>query len=61
MAPMIGFRKHRPHSTRVFPQPARATLFPGLDRFAQSLNVYHPLWDILPDQARESMDGIKQK
>ena len=22
MAPMIGFRKHRPHSTRVFPQPA---------------------------------------
>jgi hypothetical protein len=23
MAPMIGFRKHRPHSTRVFPQPAR--------------------------------------
>jgi len=25
----------------------RATLFPGLDGFAQSLNVYHPLWDIL--------------
>jgi hypothetical protein len=23
MAPMIGFRKHRPHSTRVFPQPAK--------------------------------------
>jgi len=25
----------------------RATPFPGLDGFAQSLNVYHPLWDIL--------------
>jgi hypothetical protein len=24
---------------------SRATLFPGLDGFAQSLNVYHPLWD----------------